>query len=85
MPSVLRYSLIANRNTVRELTPTSPWCVPKLGYHVTEIGMSAGCVSDHFIWTHLASVWWMVVGVSSVPNVIGTDLPFKRVDRSMGS
>jgi len=63
----------------------SIWCLVKTRLKYVWALILSLCVFDHFIWTHLAPVWWMVVGVSSIPNVIETDLLFRRVDRSTGS
>lgn len=63
----------------------SIWCLVKTRLKYVWALILSLCVFDHFIWTQLAPVWWMVVGVSSIPDVIGTDLLFKRVNQSAGS
>jgi len=63
----------------------SIWCLVKTRLKYVWALILSLCVFDHFIWTQLAPVWWMVVGVSSIPNVIETDLLFKKVNQSAGS
>jgi hypothetical protein len=63
----------------------SIWCLVKTRLKYVWALVLSLCVFDHFIWTQLAPVWWMIVGVSSIPNIIGTDLLFRRVDRSASS
>jgi len=62
----------------------SIWCLVKTRLKYVWALILSLCVFDHFIWTQLAPVWWMVVGVSSIPNVIGTDFLFKNVKQSVG-
>lgn len=62
----------------------SIWCLVKTRLKYVWALILSLCVFDHFIWTQLAPVWWMVVGVSSIPNVIGTDLLFKEVNQNAG-
>ncbi len=63
----------------------SLWCLVKSRLKYVWALILSLCVFDHFIWTQLAPVWWMVVGVSSIPNVVETDLLFKKVDQNSGS
>jgi hypothetical protein len=63
----------------------SIWCLVKTRLKYVWALILSLCVFDHFVWTQLAPVWWMVVGVSSIPNVIETDLLFRRVNQSAGS
>ncbi len=35
-------------------------------------------IFDHFIWTQLAPLFWVAVGVSTAPNNIGSDLIFRN-------
>lgn len=63
----------------------SLWCLVKSRLKYVWALILSLCVFDHFIWTQLAPVWWMVVGVSSIPNVVETDLLFKKGDKSPGS
>jgi hypothetical protein len=63
----------------------SIWCLVKTRLKYAWALILSLSVFDHFVWTQLAPVWWMVVGVSSIPNVIGSDLLFRRLDESADS
>jgi hypothetical protein len=63
----------------------SIWCLVKTRLKYAWALILSLSTFDHFIWTQLAPVWWMVVGVSSIPNVIGSDLLFRRLGESADS
>ena len=63
----------------------SIWCLVKTRLKYVWALILSLCVFDHFVWTQLAPVWWMVVGVSSIPNVIQTDLLFRKANQSADS
>ena len=59
----------------------SVWCLIKTRWKYAWIAILALSVWDHFIFTQLGVVWWLVVGASTAPDNIGTiksDLLFKK-------
>jgi len=61
----------------------SVWCLFKTRWKYVWILILALSIWDHFIWTQLGAVWWVVVGVSTAPdNVdnIRSDLLFRRIE-----
>ena len=58
----------------------SIWCLVKSRLKYAWALILALCVFDHFIWTQFAPLWWMVVGISTIPGIIKTDLLFRGKD-----
>lgn len=54
----------------------SIWCLVKTKLKYAWALIIALCVFDHYIWTQLAPVWWMLVGLSTA-GTIKSDLVFK--------
>jgi len=48
----------------------SIWCLVKTKWKYAWVAILALSVWDHFIWTQLGVVWWMVVGMSTAPENI---------------
>ena len=55
----------------------SIYCLIKTKWKYAWITLLALCVFDHYIWTQLAPIWWVVVGASLTSN-IKDDYIFKR-------
>lgn len=56
----------------------SAWCLVRTRWKYVWALVLALSVFDHFIWTQLAPLFWAIVGVSTAPNNINTDLMFKE-------
>ena len=56
----------------------SIYCLAKTRWKYAWALILALSVFDHFIWTQLAPVWWMVVGLSTAPDNIKSDLLFRK-------
>ena len=59
----------------------SIWCLVKTRWKYAWIAILALSVWDHFTWTQLGVMWWLVVGVSTAPDNIDnikSDLLFKK-------
>ena len=46
----------------------SVWCLVKTRWKYAWLAILSLSVFDHFIWTQLAPVWWMVVGASTASS-----------------
>jgi len=55
----------------------SVWCLVKTRWKYAWVTILALSVWDHYIWTQLAPVWWVLVGVSTAPDYIKSDWIFK--------
>jgi len=59
----------------------SIWCLVKTRWKYLFVLIFALSIFDHFIFTQLGVIWWMVVGVSTAPDNIDnikSDLLFKK-------
>jgi len=56
----------------------SVYCLVKTKWKYAWVAILALSVFDHFIWTQLGVVWWVLVGVSTAPDNIKSDLLFKK-------
>ncbi len=54
------------------------YCLVKTKWKYAWVAMLALSVWDHFIWTQLGVVWWILVGASTAPADIKSDLLFKK-------
>ncbi len=57
----------------------SIWCLVKTKWKYAWSLILILSVFDHFIWTQLAPIWWMLAGVSTV-DAVKSDLVFRRID-----
>jgi len=55
----------------------SIWCLVKTRWKYAWVLILALSVFDHFIWTQLAPYFWVLVGVSTAPDNIKSDLLFR--------
>ena len=51
----------------------SIWCLVKTKWKYAWVVLLSLCVWDHFIWSQLNSVWWVLVGVSTASDNIKSD------------
>jgi len=60
----------------------SIWCLVKTRWKYVWILVLALSVFDHFIWSQLSPLWWMIIGVSTAPALdnIKSDLLFRKTD-----
>ncbi len=56
----------------------SIWCLVKTRWKYAWVAILALSVWDHFIWSQLGVVYWMLVGVSTTPDNIKSDLMFRN-------
>jgi hypothetical protein len=56
----------------------SVYCLVKTRWRYAWIILLSLCVWDHFIWSQLAPLYWILVGVSTAPNNINSDLLFSH-------
>ena len=56
----------------------SVWCLVKTRWKYAWVAILSLSVLDHFMWTQLGVLWWLVVGVSTAPDNIKSDLLFKK-------
>ncbi len=56
----------------------SIWCLVKTRWKYLFVLIFALSLFDHFIWTQLGAVWWLIAGVSTAPDNIKSDLLFKK-------
>jgi hypothetical protein len=56
----------------------SVYCLVKTKWKYAWIAVLSMSLFDHFIWTHLAPFWWVLVGVST-SSQIKNDMIFKEV------
>ena len=56
------------------------WCLRKTRWKYAWVAVVALSVFDHFLWTQLAPVWWMLIGASTAGSTLegGSDLVFRR-------
>lgn len=52
------------------------WCLRKTQWKYAWVLILALSVFDHFIWTQMAPVWWLLAGVSTA-STVKSDLVFK--------
>jgi hypothetical protein len=63
----------------------SIYCLVKMRWKYAWVALLSLCIWDHFIWTQLNSVWWVLIGVSTSPVNIKSDLFFRRKDDNVHS
>jgi len=56
----------------------SIYCLVKTRWKYLFALIFALSLFDHFIWTQLGAVWWIAVGVATVPGNIKSDLIFRK-------
>jgi len=59
----------------------SVWCLVKTRWKYAWVIILALSVWDHFIWTQLNFLWPVIVGVSTAPDNIKSDLLFKEIGK----
>jgi hypothetical protein len=59
----------------------SIWCLWKTKWKYAWVLILALSVWDHFIFTQLAPYFWVIVGVSTAPDNIKSDLLFKNISQ----
>lgn len=55
----------------------SVYCLVKTRWKYSFILIFALSLFDHFVWTQLGVVWWVLIGVSTAPDNIKSDLLFR--------
>ena len=55
----------------------SIYCLVRTKWKYLFVLIFALSLFDHFVWTQLNSIWWLVVGVSTAPDNIKSDLLFR--------
>jgi len=58
----------------------SVWCLVRTKWRYLWVSVLALCVFDHFIFTQLAPYFWVLVGVSTAPDNVKSDLLFRRIE-----
>ena len=53
-------------------------CLRKTRWKYAWVAIIALSIFDHFLWTQLAPVFWILVGASTIPDSINDDLVFAR-------
>jgi len=59
------------------------WCLVKTRWKYVFILILALSVFDHFIWTQLAPLFWVIVGAATAPDNIESDLIFRTAEKTM--
>jgi hypothetical protein len=61
---------------------TTIWCLRKTRWKYAWVAVIALSIFDHYLWTQLAPVWWILIGVSITGSTLGkeeeSDLVFRR-------
>jgi len=55
----------------------SMWCLVKTKTKYAWVLILTLSIFDHFVWSQLAPLWWMLAGVSAT-SAVGSDLIFRR-------
>ena len=55
----------------------SMWCLVKTKTKYAWVLILTLSIFDHFVWSQLAPLWWMLAGVSAA-SAVGSDLIFRR-------
>ncbi|MDD4987092.1 MAG: hypothetical protein PHQ43_15245 [Dehalococcoidales bacterium] len=55
----------------------SVWCLVKTRWKYAWVVLMSLCIWDHYVFTQLSPVFWILVGVSTAPDNIKSDLVFK--------
>jgi len=55
----------------------SMWCLVKTKTKYAWVLILTLSIFDHFVWSQLAPLWWMLAGVSAT-STVGSDLIFRR-------
>lgn len=58
------------------------YCLIKTRWRYAWVALLSLCIFDHYIWTQLAPVWWMLAGVSLTSD-ISDDLIFRKKQQVM--
>ena len=56
----------------------SIWCLVKTRWKYAWVALIALSFWDHFVWSQLGVVYWILIGVSTAPDNIKSDLLFRQ-------